>query len=121
MKKHTASRRKFITTSIAGAAVGAMSPLSGQSNQKEETTRRQLEIAGYAYDRVRAIMDGQIGIDGCETNFTVEDIYSVSKHAFGPTGSSPIATSSSESCATHMNRAWPSDTLNSNKSSTPPL
>jgi 4,5-dihydroxyphthalate decarboxylase len=84
MKEHTTSRRKFLTTSIAGTALGAMNPLAGQSKATSASKQQQLSIAGYDYDRVRAIMDGQIGLDGIETNFTVENIYSVSKHAFGP-------------------------------------
>ena len=33
------------------------------------------KIAGYDYDRVRAIMDGHAGMEGAEVTFHVEDIY----------------------------------------------
>jgi hypothetical protein len=34
-----------------------------------------IKIAAYDYDRVRAIMDGRVGIEGTEVDFHVEDIY----------------------------------------------
>lgn len=43
-----------------------------------------LKIAGYDYDRVRAIMDGQVTAEGADVSFNVEDIYALSSYAFGP-------------------------------------
>lgn len=42
-----------------------------------------IEVAGYDYDRVHAIMDGQTGIEGVEVNFHVENIYALNSTAFG--------------------------------------
>ena len=84
MKGYKTNRRNFIKTSVAGAAVGALGVLSGRVGQAAETEKLQIKIAGYNYDRVRAIMDGQAGIEGAEVNFHVEDIYAVNDHAFGP-------------------------------------
>ena len=84
MKKSEVSRRKFMKTSIAGATLGALGVLGGRTGQAAEAEKLQINVAGYAYDRVRAIMDGQAGIAGANVNFSVEDIYAVSKFAFGP-------------------------------------
>jgi 4,5-dihydroxyphthalate decarboxylase len=84
MKKSETSRRDFIKTSLAGAAVGALGILGGQAVQADETGKNRIKIAGYDYDRVRAIMDGQVGIEGAEVSFDTENIYAASHHAFGP-------------------------------------
>ena len=42
-----------------------------------------IKVAGYDYDRVRPIMDGQVGIPGARVSFHYEDIYAVNKYAFG--------------------------------------
>ena len=84
MKKTAASRRDFIKISAAGAAAGTLGLLSARAGQAAETGKHQIKIAGYDYDRVRAIMDGQIGIEGSEVSFDVESIYEVSRYAFGP-------------------------------------
>ena len=41
-------------------------------------------MAGYDYDRVRAIMDGQVGVEGSDISFDIETIYEASRYAFGP-------------------------------------
>jgi hypothetical protein len=83
MKKYEVSRREFINMA-AGAAVGASGVFGGRAVQAAEPERLRINIAGYGYDRVRAIMDGQAGIEGAEVNFGVEDIYKLTKFAFGP-------------------------------------
>jgi len=83
MKKSEVSRRKFMKTSIAGATLGALGVLGGRAGQAAEAEKLQINVAGYAYDRVRAIMDGRAGIEGADVNFGVEDIYAVNKFAFG--------------------------------------
>ena len=83
MKKYEVSRREFINMA-AGAAVGASGLLGGRAVQAAEAETLRINVAGYAYDRVRAIMDGQAGIEGAEVKFGVEDIYKLTKFAFGP-------------------------------------
>jgi 4,5-dihydroxyphthalate decarboxylase len=70
-------------TSLASVAGGALGTWGVQPGLAAEAGALQLNIAGYDYDRVRAIIDGQVGIEGVETSFEVEDIYSVSRSAFG--------------------------------------
>ncbi len=43
-----------------------------------------IKVAGYDYDRVQAIKDGYVSIDGVDVSFVVQDIYAVNKSAFGP-------------------------------------
>jgi anaerobic selenocysteine-containing dehydrogenase len=62
MKKNEASRRDFMKISVAGAAVGTLGLLCGRAGKAVETGKHKIKIAGYDYDRVRAIMDGQVGI-----------------------------------------------------------
>jgi hypothetical protein len=57
--------------------------LPGRVGQAAEAEKPQIKIAGYDYDRVRAIMDGQAGVEGAEVNFHFEDIYAVNRYAFG--------------------------------------
>ena len=83
MKKTAASRRDFIKISAAGATIGTLGLLSARTGQATETGKHRIKIAGYDYDRVRAIMDGQIGIEGTEVSFDVESIYEASRYAFG--------------------------------------
>jgi 4,5-dihydroxyphthalate decarboxylase len=84
MKKNEASRRDFMKISVAGAAAGTLGLLGVRAGQSVETRKQQINIAGYDYDRVRAIMDGQVGIEGVEVGFNVETIYDASTYAFGP-------------------------------------
>jgi 4,5-dihydroxyphthalate decarboxylase len=84
MGKNEASRRDFVKIALAGAAVGPLGLSGGRTAQAAETRKHQLKIAGYDYDRVRSIMDGQVGIEGAEVSFNVENIYGASRYAFGP-------------------------------------
>ena len=89
-KKPTINRRHFLQASM-GAALGgsllnsqqvlAATPTS-QANSKVNS--QIIKVAGYDYDRVLAIKDGRVGIEGAEVSFDTKDIYAVSRHAFGP-------------------------------------
>ncbi len=43
----------------------------------------EITIAGYDYDRVSAIRDGKVSIEGADVNFEVSNIYSLNGSAFG--------------------------------------
>jgi len=81
MNTTKSGRRRFLKTTAAGAAVGAVATLGGAQATAAEA--RKLRVAGYDYDRVRGIMDGRIGIDGFDVEFQVDNIYSVNDLAFG--------------------------------------
>jgi 4,5-dihydroxyphthalate decarboxylase len=84
MKPYMTNRRSIVKSAIAGTVVGTLGLLGARSAQGAEKTTRSLKIAGYEYDRVRAISDGGVGIEGADISFHVESIYSASRHAFGP-------------------------------------
>jgi 4,5-dihydroxyphthalate decarboxylase len=50
-------------------------------DQQEETL--SIKIGGYDYDRVRAIMDGNISIADADVDFEVSNIYTLNRLAFG--------------------------------------
>ncbi len=75
---------KFINIALILAMVlGAISGCS-PIQPKKSVSSPSINIAGYDYDRVRAIMDGQVEIEGAEVNFHVENIYGLNSIAFGP-------------------------------------
>ena len=65
--------------------MGAMDVWNGRIGQAAEAVKPQVGIAGYAYDRVRAIQDGRLGLDGYDITFNVQDIYHLNAHVFGST------------------------------------
>jgi len=72
-------------TAAAGvAAGGAWSALGSRAAVAATAAKTQIRVAGYDYDRVRAIMDGKVGIPGSEVTFEYQDIYSLNQYAFGP-------------------------------------
>jgi len=84
MKPFEINRRNLIKTVLAGAAAGALNLGDRPASQAAENKNPQIGIAGYAYDRVRAIQDGRLGLDGYDVNFHAEDIYGLNKKLFGP-------------------------------------
>jgi 4,5-dihydroxyphthalate decarboxylase len=98
MKDHTINRRDLMKTAATVVGAGALGVFSGRKVWAASTDKLQataaastakeatIKVAGYDYDRVRAIMDGQAGMEGAEVNFHVENIYAANKYAFGPEG-----------------------------------
>jgi 4,5-dihydroxyphthalate decarboxylase len=85
-KKPTINRRHFLQASM-GAALGGSLLNSQQVLAATPTSKinsQIIKVAGYDYDRVLAIKDGRVGIEGAEVSFDTKDIYAVSRHAFGP-------------------------------------
>jgi 4,5-dihydroxyphthalate decarboxylase len=67
--------------------------LVGCNPNPSETVKNGLSIsmAGYDYDRVSAIRDGKVSIDGADVSFEVSNIYSLNKTVFGQKQSYDIA------------------------------
>lgn len=82
MHEHTVSRRGCIQAAAAGG-VGTLL-LSGKQAGATPPKQPAVSIGGYAYDRVRAIQDGRVGVDGFDVEFHPDDIYSLNKQVFGP-------------------------------------
>ena len=84
----TESRRGFLKTSaLAGtgfAALAASGCKVEPAEEQEPSKEPAVKVAGYAYDRVRAVMDGRVAVEGAGVDFHVEDIYALNRYAFGP-------------------------------------
>jgi len=82
------SRRRFLKTSAvaAGTAVGlsalhANTVLAAESKSKG----RPITIAGYKLDRVEALIDGRVQMDGFDAKFEIDSIGNMNTHIFsGP-------------------------------------
>ena len=83
MKEHEMNRRDLMKTAAAGVAAGALGVWSTRNNRVAAASKPQVKIAGYAYDRVRAIQDGRLGLDRFNTSFHVEGIYGLNENLFG--------------------------------------
>ena len=83
------NRRDLMKTAATVAGAGALGVFSGRkvwaAAEASTTKVATIKVAGYDYDRVRAIMDGQIGLEGADVNFRRRKcLCSQSKSAFGP-------------------------------------
>ena len=74
-------RESFQAAACAGLGVLAQ---VAESQAVEDVNHLEVSVAGYAYDRVRAIQDGRLGLDGCRVEFHTEDIYGLNRQLFGP-------------------------------------
>ena len=77
------SRRGLLKTAVAGVAAGASNALGGQPAPADTVSGPEIRIAGYDYDRVRAIADGRVGLPNGRVAFDFQDIYTVNQSAFG--------------------------------------
>ena len=84
MKNHQPDRRHFMKAAAVGVAAGAVSAGGRLEAQAVAAGKLQVKVAGYAYDRVRAIQDGRLGLDGCDVSFHVDNIYRLNRNVFGP-------------------------------------
>ncbi len=84
MKDDTIDRRDLMKTAVTGVAAGALSALGGRAAGAATASEPEIKVAGYDYDRVRAIMDGKAGVAGSNVVFDYHDIYELNRHAFGP-------------------------------------
>ena len=85
----SASRRRLLKAgALAGAGIalgitpGCRSPQAGEGTATTGSGPT-ITIAGYPYDRVAAIAEGRIGIEGCRTRFERAGIYDLNAMAMG--------------------------------------
>jgi 4,5-dihydroxyphthalate decarboxylase len=76
-----ATRREALKLSGA-AALGLLATKSRTAFA--ETPPPKIKMAGYAYDRIQAIKDGQVGLDQADVSFHDSNIYTLNDLAFGP-------------------------------------
>ncbi len=72
------SRRACLQAAATGG-LGALAVAGARPAQASLNRIPAVKIAGYAYDRVRAIQDGRLGLDRFDVRFHAEDIYSLNK------------------------------------------
>jgi 4,5-dihydroxyphthalate decarboxylase len=81
------SRRGFLKTSVAaGAAIGmGASGINVQAAEKKPSKGLPITMAGYKLDRVEALMDGRVQVDGFDAKFEIDSIGNMNTHIFsGP-------------------------------------
>ena len=72
-------------TTLAGLAAGAWGAVvGGRSARAMSPSGDEVRVAGYNYDRIRAIVDGKVGLPGSGVAFDFQDIYALNQSAFGP-------------------------------------
>jgi len=91
LKTEGTSRRDFVkTAAVAAGAAGALSACGNASPGSEESSDEQphglpITVAGYSYDRVQALLDGRISIEGCSATYQKGSIGDLNTHVFsGP-------------------------------------
>jgi 4,5-dihydroxyphthalate decarboxylase len=81
------SRRKVIVgCTAAGAAAGLLAPsLSVLAQTVPGNKKLKLKMAGYKFDRLAALVDGRVGVAGCDVDFEVAAIGDMNTDVFsGP-------------------------------------
>jgi len=76
----------FYITLIVSTLLFSCNPDATNHSESEvvDNDKLALEMAGYDYDRVRAIMDEKVKHEGLNISFNVENIYNLNAAAFGP-------------------------------------
>ena len=70
---------KLLMVWVVGVLVGCEStPPKSVNNELE------IKIAGYDYDRVSAIRDSKVFVEGADVSFEVSNIYAMNRSVFGP-------------------------------------
>jgi len=85
--KNDYSRRDFLKTSAATiGAAGALSLAKLPSVQASEKSKGvPLSLAGYKFDRTKALAEGKVEIDNCDTQFKIAGIGDLNTDVFsGP-------------------------------------
>lgn len=81
------SRRRLLSASGALALAAAAQPggLFAQAVGPGKSKRLRITIAGYRYDRVRALADLRVPIEGCDLSFEEDGVGKMNTHVFkGP-------------------------------------
>ena len=77
------SRRDLMKIMGTAAAGGAMGVLGGRPARAADSGKLKITLAGYDYDRVDALIDGRVKVEGCDTRFEVSRIGELNTNALG--------------------------------------
>lgn len=80
------SRRMFLAMSTTALGTSLLSPCISRAGSPTEIARRlQITIAGYRLDRVEALYDGSVQVEGCDATFVTDSIGAMNTNIFsGP-------------------------------------
>jgi 4,5-dihydroxyphthalate decarboxylase len=70
------------TLKLSGAAALGL-VTAGEVAASVASSRPKINVAGYSYDRVQAIKDGQVGMEKADVSFHDSNIYALNDSAFG--------------------------------------
>jgi 4,5-dihydroxyphthalate decarboxylase len=88
----TISRRHFIkNTMMTACAVSLVPGYVSAVNGSESSKKLPLQMAGYNFDRVAALIEGRVGIENCELQFDVSSIGEMNTHIFSGNGTRDIS------------------------------
>ncbi len=87
---------------IAPAGVAGLTPFHLRSVVAEENIASsqerssgeqplKLQVAGYQYDRVAALADGRVKVDGCDVDFCKDNIGNLNTHVFSGPGTRDVS------------------------------
>lgn len=83
------SRRRFLKASVVLAGTAGVFGVSGVSGcltssakPSKSTNNLSIKIAGYKLDRVNALIDGRVQVDGCDVQFEVAKIGDMNTDVF---------------------------------------
>jgi len=83
------SRRRFLKASAAVAGTAGVLGMSGVSGllastakPSKSTNNLPIKVAGYKIDRVDALIDGRVQVEGCDTQFEVASIGDMNTDVF---------------------------------------
>ena len=78
------SRRDFLKTASAASAL-VVSKAAQSTSHAKKPIKLPINMAGYDYDRVQALIDKRVEIEGCTTQFEIARIGDMNTHIFtGP-------------------------------------
>ncbi|MHC4701841.1 MAG: ABC transporter substrate-binding protein [Planctomycetota bacterium] len=87
------SRRGFLKTSVvSGSAIGMSASGSGdvRASGQNRSERPSITIAGYKFDRVEALVDGRIQVEGFDAKFEQAGIGDMNTHVFSGPGTREV-------------------------------
>jgi 4,5-dihydroxyphthalate decarboxylase len=90
------TRRTALRTILAApVGMASLSYAAERSSTEEKVVSSQgnaltLRVAGYPYDRVAALADGRVKVDGCNLSFAKDTIGNLNTHVFSGPGTRDV-------------------------------
>lgn len=83
MATHDSSRRRFVERSLLAACVaGAFPGYVGSTRAADKSNKLPLKMAGYDLDRVAALIDGRVQVEGCDAHYEIAGIGDMNTDVF---------------------------------------